>query len=208
VNSDDLKQAWQSQPRPAIDAEWLLAEVRRNRRTLTAAVFWRDVREVGLSLLMSPLWVYLGVTLALPWSWYLMVPGLLWVAGFMLADRIRHPRRPPDPGEPLVRCVESSLAEVEHQIWLLGNIGWWYLLPLAAPGLVFFGHVGWLSRAAGWPAALVMAGLAAVAGLIVAAVYRLNRACVRRTLEPRRRELRALLAGLQESSADAAESRP
>ena len=30
-------------------------------------------------------------------------------------------------GQPLVRCVEESLAQVEHQIWLLRNVGWWVL---------------------------------------------------------------------------------
>ena len=83
-----------------------------------------------------------------------MVPALVWVAGFLLADRLRHPRRPPDPGEPLVRCVEASLAQVEHQIWLLRNVGWWYLLPLAVPMLAFVGHVGWRTQAGGWEAAV------------------------------------------------------
>src|SRR5439155_3701543 len=135
VNPDPLKPAWQAQPRPTIDAELLLAEVRRNRRRFAAALFWRDVREVGVSLLMVPLWVYLGAALALPWTWYLMVPTLLWYPGFLLADRHRHPRQPPDSGQPLVRCVEESLAQVEHQIWLLRNVGWWGLLPFAVPAL-------------------------------------------------------------------------
>jgi hypothetical protein len=199
-----LKPAWQAQPRPAIDPEQLLVDVRRDRRRFAATLFWRDVREVGLSLVMVPLWVYLGAALALPWAWYLMVPTLLWYAGFLLADRRRHPRRSLDPGQPLVQCVAGSLAEVEHQIWLLRNVGWWGLWPFAVPALAFFGHIYWLAGG-GRAAAGAMAGVAAVVGLILAWVYRLNQAAVRDQLEPRRRELQALLAGLQDSSPDTRE---
>jgi hypothetical protein len=196
VNPDPLRPAWQAQPRPAIDPEQLLAEVRHDRQRFAATLFRRDVREVGLSLLMVPLWVYLGSALALPWAWYLMVPTLLWYAGFFVADRLRHPRRPPDSGQPLVRCVEESLAQVEHQIWLLRNVGWWGLVPFAVPALAFFGHIYWLAGG-GWEAAVAMGGVAAVVGLVLTWVYRLNQAAVRNELEPRRRELQALLAGLQ-----------
>ena len=94
MDPDPLKPAWQAQPGPVIDPEVLLAEVRRNRRSLASCIFWRDVREVGVSLLLVPVWVYLGWVLSLPWTWYLMVPALVWVAGFLLADRLRHPQRP------------------------------------------------------------------------------------------------------------------
>ena len=198
MNADDLTPAWQAQPRPAIDPEQLLAEVRRDHRRFAANLFWRDVREVGGSLLMVPLWVYLGAALSLPWTWYLMVPTLLWYAGFLLADRLRHPRRPPDPGQPLVRCVEESLAQVEHQIWLLRNIGWWGFLPFAIPAMAFVGHVNWPSAARSWGAAVATAGVGAVVGVCLAWGYRLNQAAVRDGLEPRRRELQALLAGLQD----------
>lgn len=204
MNPDDLKPTWQAQPLPAIDAEQLLSEVDRDRRRFAAALFWRDVREVGVSLLMVPLWVYLGAALALPWAWYLTVPALVWVPGFLLAYRFRHPQRPPDPGEPLVRCLEASLAQIEHQIWLLRNVGWWGLLPFAVPMLAFVGQVYWLS-AGGWGAAVVMSGVAAVVGLIVVGVYRLNRTAVRDELEPRRRGLQALLAGLQSPPPDGQE---
>ena len=77
----------------------------------------------------------------LPWTAYLMVPALLWVAGFMLLNRRRHKQRAPEPGEPLGRGVESSLAQVEHQIWLQRNVFWWYLLPPGLAILAFFGQV-------------------------------------------------------------------
>ena len=64
MDPDNFKQAWKtqsSQTRLTIDAELLLKEVRRNERYFAAMIFWRDVREVGVGLLMVPLWLYLGV---------------------------------------------------------------------------------------------------------------------------------------------------
>src|ERR1700730_13715383 len=109
MSPDDWKRAWQTQTshtQVKVDAELLLAEVRRNQRSFTATIFWRDVREVGVSLLLVPLWLYLGVTLSLPWTWYLTVPVLLWIAGFMLVDRKRFRRQHPEPSDSLRRCVE------------------------------------------------------------------------------------------------------
>ena len=87
---------------------------------------------------------------SLPWTWYLAVPAMLWIAGFMAADRMRHRRNPPEPGEPLRDCAERSLEEVKHQIWRLRNILWWYLLPLVVAMLGFFGQLAWQLRSGGW----------------------------------------------------------
>ena len=104
MDPDDFKQTWKaqsSQSRLTIDSELLLKDVLRNQHCFATAIFWRDVREVGTSLLMVPLWFYMGAILSLPWTWYLTVPVLVWVAGYMLAYRMRHHRQPPEPGEPL-----------------------------------------------------------------------------------------------------------
>jgi hypothetical protein len=207
MDPENFKQAWQAQTaqtRLTIDAALLRKEVERNQQYLSAMVFWRDVREVGVSLLLLPVWLYLGVTFSLPWSWYLTVPALLWIAGYMLADRMRHGRRPPEPGEPLRLSVETSLAQVEHQIGVLRSVHWWYLLPLALAMLAFVAQVAWQSRSIGWE---MMAGLllpVVVLGLIVfASVYWLNQHAVRSALEPRRRELETLLSSLADETPDA-----
>jgi hypothetical protein len=179
------------------DHRLLLEEVRRKQRDFDATIFWRDVREVGTCLLMLPLWLYLGVRQSLPWTWYLMVPALLWVAGFMLAGRVRHSRRPPGPGEPFRSQVAGSLAKVERQIRLLRNVLWWYLLPLALPILAFFGQVSWRERSGGWPTALALSISVALVAAVFAFIFWLNRHAVRAELEPRRRELEALLMSLE-----------
>jgi hypothetical protein len=199
MNPDNFKDAWQAQTsktRLTIDSELLMKEVRRNENYFNAMILWRDVREVGVALLLVPLWLYLGSRLSMPWTWYLMVPALLWIAGFMLVDRQRHHRRPPEPGVPLRERVARSLAEVEHQIRLLRNIFWWYLLPVLLPMPAFCGQVAWQGRAGGWWGALGLTIVAAFVAIVFVGVYRLNQNAVRCELEPRRQELQALLISL------------
>jgi hypothetical protein len=206
MNPDDFKQAWRgqsSQTRLLIDTELLLKEVRRSQSYFTAMIFWRDFREVGVSLLGVPLWIFLGIKFGLPWTWYLAVPVLLWVAGYMLIDRMRHKRPAPEPGEPLRQRVESSLAEVEHQIELLRNVFWWYLLPLALAVLAFTGQVAWQERSGGWGTAIVVSAVIVFVTIVFAGVYWLNQYAVRAELEPRRQELEALLKSLEDETQDA-----
>jgi hypothetical protein len=203
MKPDNFQQAWQTQSshtRLTIDAQLLLKEVRRNQRQFTATIFWRDVREVGTALLMVPLWFYLGVKLSLPWTWYLMVPALVWIAGFMLADRMRHKRQPPESGEPLRQRVESSLAQVEHQIWLLRNVFWWYLLPPALSILAIFGQIAWELRAGGWWTVLAIPGMVAMNMIVLVGIYWLNQNAVRSELVPRQQELQTLLASLKDET--------
>jgi len=127
----------------------------------------------------------------------------LWVAGYMLTDRMRHKRQSPEPGEPLRQRVESSLAQVGHQIRLLQNVLWWYLLPLAISALAFSGHVAWQERAGGWWTALAVSIVVALVVAVFAGVYWLNQYAVRAELEPRRRELETLLMSLEDETADA-----
>jgi hypothetical protein len=200
--TDDYKQAWQGQPRMKTDAELLLKEVQRNDQSFAVMIFWRDFREVGLALVMVPLWVYLGVKGAQPWAYYLTVPVLLWVAGFMLVDRKRHQRQP-SQGEPLRRHVESSLAAVEHQIGLLSNVHLWYLLPLAVAMLAFFGQAAWQERGGGWWTVLFTSMLSIFGLGVLGAVYWLNLYAVRAMLEPRRQELKTLLMSFEDETPEA-----
>lgn len=205
MNPDDLKHAWQaqtSQTRLTINPELLLNELRRNQQQFNAMIFWRDAREIGVGLVMIPIWLMLGIKLSLPWAWYLMIPALVWIPAFMLIDRRRHSRISA-PSESLYQCAENSLAEVEHQTWLLRNVHWWYLLPFAIPMLAFFVHLGWELRGGGWWMVVSVAGLILINGLAFTAIYRLNQHAVRATLDPRRQELQVLLANLCDESTEA-----
>ncbi len=195
MDPDSYQQAWQAhstQTRVTIDADVLLKQMERSQRNFRATIFWRDFREAGGALLMIPLWFYMGATLSLPWTWYLTVPALVWVAGFILVDRMRHRQQPSEPGEPLLHSVQESLAQVEHQIWLLRNVFWWYLLPFTISILAFFAQVAWPR----WE----FLGLVLFVAVLYTAIYYLNQYAVRSQLEPRRQELLTLLKSLRDET--------
>jgi hypothetical protein len=206
MDPDDYQQAWQthsSQTRVTVDADLLLKEVQRNQLDFRATILRRDVIEVGVGLLLLPYWFYAGITHSLPWTWYLTVPALIWIIGFFLVDRMRHPQRPSEPGAPLLQSVQESLAQVEHQIWMLRNIFWWYLLPPSISISAFFVHVTWLSFEEWLDALGFTTFLFVFLFALYYLIYELNQRAVRLQLEPRRRELLTLLASLGDESMDA-----
>ena len=61
---DDLQKSWQSQQcsyKLTIDSDMLLKEVKRNKKSFTSAIFWRDVREIGCAVLLVPVFLYFGI---------------------------------------------------------------------------------------------------------------------------------------------------
>ncbi len=205
MNPDEYQQAWHahaSRTRVTIDTESLLKEMQRSDRSFRSTIFWRDFREVVVALVMLPLWLLLGITMSLPWTWYLTMPVLIWLIGFILVDRWRHPQRPTDPGAPLLQCVKESLSQVEHQIWLLRNILWWYLLPPSVSVMAFFAHTSWTAAGSWWLFGICVAGSGVFLWVIYGAVYRLNQTAVREHLEPRRQHLLKLVASLEDDGTD------
>jgi hypothetical protein len=122
----------------------------------------------------------------------------LYVAGFFIIDRRLQKKKEPRHTDPLLACIESSLMQVNHQIWLLRNILWWYLLPPGIGIALFFFAVNWqLFKVL--PAKLVLPGCL-FSTLFVAfvfwGVYRLNQSGVRKELIPRKEELEAMLKNI------------
>ena len=199
MDPDSYQKAWHaqsSQTRVTIDANLLLKEMQRSQKSFRATIFRRDFFEVAIGLFMLPLWFYLGHRLSLPWTWYLGVPAITWVTLFIVVDRIRHKQQPSEPGEPLLDCVEVSLTQVEHQIWLLRNVFWWYLLPCTIAILAFFAQNAWLKNSGFWPITLALVPFVLFLLVVYGFLYYLNQRAVRRELEPRREELLTLLATL------------
>ncbi|MDA8745466.1 beta-lactamase family protein [Rubripirellula amarantea] len=203
MDPDKYQQAWHAQtaqPKVIVHADLLLEEVQRHQGNFQATIFWRDFREVGIAVLLLPIWFYLGIRTSSPWTWYLTVPALLWIIGFMLVDRFRHRPKPSEPGEPLIDCVKVSLAQVEHQIWLLRNVFWWYLLPFCISILAFFFHTAWLTSSAWWEFIASTLALSSLLAVVYGLVYFINQRSVRKQLQPRREELLALLMSLGDES--------
>lgn len=206
MDPEKLRQAWQSQPSGSqirIDADVLMREVRRNQHSFRATIFWRDFREIFAAIAVLVV-VFLDVAfrgLHKNWPWLLIGVGAAWAAGYLLFDRWRQRRNAPQYEGTLLSHIEQSLKDVEHQIWLLRNVFWWYLLPITLgcmlPTLYFFAKD--LARRE----FLVAAGpFVRATGIFIAVaygVYLLNQYAVRRGLEPRRQELLALRQSLSDT---------
>ena len=203
MSLDKLQQAWEAESshlNATFDPNRLSKEVDHSHKSFQSTIFWRDVREVGTSLVMVPIWLVLGSMLSLPWTWYLTVPAMLWIAGFMLVDRKRHPQHASVPGEPVLIGASKSLAQVDHQIWLLRNVFWWYLLPPSLSIMAFFVQIAW-TTSDGWLEFAAFAGfLGLFLFLLYGWVYRVNQSAVRDQLEPRRNDLRKLISYLEDES--------
>jgi len=210
MNFDDFQKSWQSQDaakKISINVDVLLNEVRRHQQCFRRTIFWRDVREVGVAAVLVP--VFIAVGLKISWTLHLCAFSCFVVGAYFLVDRWRQRKNTPDLQGSLKDCAASSLADVSHQIWLLKNVLWWYLLPFFVPMVLFFGWTVWsmpvpmdtMPVAAKIPfllfKILFLLFLVGFVGLVDGWVYWLNQSAVKKSLEPRRRELENLLAGLE-----------
>lgn len=201
MSFDDLQQKWQSHDHGApgkLDPGELLTEVRRSQRAMGAMLLRRDCAEIGAGLLMSGFCGYRVIHFG-EWGWSIAALGCLFVGAFMLVDRWIQRRRSVADGESLTTCVQRALAQVEHQIWLLRNVIWWYLLPLGLGVAVLLGSQAWELRAEGLLPLVVLLIAVLICLLVFWGVYRLNQLAVRRNLRPRRDQLVELLASLKDA---------
>ena len=132
MNFEELQKAWQSQgpaPRLALHADLVLREVEHNRKHFVRMIFWRDVREVVVAIAVAPIFFKIGLQCR-QWVWF--VPGLaaLCVVSYLVGDRWVRRKLKPAATDPLGACIQASLMQVNHQIWLSKNVFWWALLPL------------------------------------------------------------------------------
>lgn len=198
MNFEDFQKSWQAQDaakQVSINADALLREVRRKQLSFRRMIFWRDVREIGVAALLVPVFIYSGW--AVHWTLYLSAFACFVVGADMWRDRLRQKKRTPDLHDSLKDCATTSLAEVSHQIWLLKNILWNYILPLTVPTLLFFGWCAWDTRGSLINKFLYLLPLLGFVLAIDVGVYCLNQYAVRKGLVPRRQELEKLLAELE-----------
>src|SRR5262245_6429398 len=143
MNFEDLQKSWQNQGRTpiTINSDLLLKEVRRNQEQFRTMIRGRDLREVTVFLMLVPSFAFGGWLMH--WSLYLCAFACAVEAAFFVLDRRLQEKKTPDLHESLKDCAATSLAEVTHQIWLLRNVHWWYLLPLFLPMILFFAWCAW-----------------------------------------------------------------
>lgn len=190
MNFEEIQQMWGRQDngsRILIDADVLMKEVRRNQRQFASTIFWRDFREVGVAILMVFYFGRHGLRQQ-DWTLALIALACFGVGLFILVDRTRQKQRSPQISESLRGCIQASLDQVRHQVWLLRNVFWWYQLPLLIPFTLSLLHSD-----------RTVTGVlvsALVIGVVNWLIYRLNQSAVREGLQPRQRELETLLSSL------------
>ena len=200
---DELQNTWQSQSnlKLKIDSDTLLREVKRNKRNFEFAIFWRDVREVSVAVMLFFFFLYFGIKHSL-WPLSLLAILCLWVSVFMVIDRVVQKRRQPCLSDSLFICIKSSLAQINHQIWLLRNVLWWYLAPLGAGLIIWFSYCGLIVIISEEPSLrYLLFILACIVGTICLywGIYWLNQMAVRKELLPRKEELENLQRSLENS---------
>jgi len=201
MNFEAMQKAWQSQDPGAkvtINVNVLLNEVRHNQQHFRATIFWRDVREVGSAALMTVGFLVWGLRCHW-WSFYLLAFACFEVGVFFVVDRRIQHRKQPVHNDSLQSCIEASLFQINHQIWLLRNVLWWYLLPPIIGIGAVLAQTLWTARGAGLAFLITIGAVFIITyGFTYGFVYWLNQRAVKKQLEPRRQELETLLAGLKE----------
>jgi hypothetical protein len=208
MNSDELKQVWQSQGtggRLTVDADVLLRTFRRSKQDFISTVFLGEGLMILGLVLMAALFVgggILGLREGLPvkgvWGFFSLAFVCLAIAGYKGWDRFRQMKHRATASDPIRACLEENLDWVRHEIRLWNQqVLWWYLLPLAVGVLLLVFSVQW--AVGGFGALVVVSNLPVVLGtaafLWVAQWF--CRWYVRRYYEPRQRELESLLQSLQ-----------
>ncbi len=200
MSFDDVQANWQAHDHPTrlnIDADLLLKEVSRNHRSMESALIQRDLAEVIAAAIVTGGFGCLAVLMR-EWSLFLCAAGGLFVGAFFVADRFIQRRRRAVPGVSLHSYIQASLAQVDHQIWLLRNIFWWYLLPLVPGIFAFLASLAWKTPRNGTVEQLIIASVGAICVASFWLAYRINLRAVKNTFEPRRIELEALFASLKQ----------
>jgi hypothetical protein len=202
---DELQKTWQqnaTRSKLTIDSDMLLREVKRNKSAFESTIFWRDFREVAVGLIMAGVFLYCTFkskdNMWVAGSFVVIAISMLYVVAFFIVDRRLQRKKNARHTDPLLACIESSLTQVNHQIWLLKNVFWWYLLPPAVGLAVFFRVSTWdLCKNLSAAKVLPMLGVILLFEVLVFwGVYWLNQYVVRKGLMPRKEELEAMLKNI------------
>lgn len=199
MNLEEYESQWRAHDhggQPPEDTSLILNQVRMQHRDFERKLVQRDISEVAAAVLVAGFFGAQGFWLR-SWPMLLCAAGGVFVGAFFIIDRVIQSGRRPKVEDTTISYLTASLAQVKHQIWLLRNVFWWYLLPLV-PGLaVFLGLSIWDARRQGIGEQVVALAVAAICAAAFWVVFRINQREVRNSLEPQRQELEAMLQRLE-----------
>ena len=173
--------------------EEILALVETRSHRFQRQIRFRDWRELiagGVVAVMIAPAILRGPLLARAGA-LIVVAGIGLIAFKLFAARRLTMHRAADPALPVATSLRTELAAVEAQIALLESVAWWYVSPVICGSILL---VAGTRGPAGW---LFTLGYAVVAALLGWGIIALNHRAVRRTLQPKRKEIMALLAQIE-----------
>jgi hypothetical protein len=186
---EQLGESWKQWPGGApVSPVEALQQVQQRVGQLRRVVRLRDRLEIGIALVMLPLFGWLAVVGRTDVS--RIGAAIIAIACLLIPIRLRAARHAePDPAQPLLPRLRQELAQVEAQDRLLSSVLWWYLAPLGIGVVLFVGG----SVALKWGMTY-----AAVVVILYAWIYRLNQRAVRTQLVPRARELQSWITHFEQ----------
>ena len=201
---DELQEAWKSQDtRTAVEASLLLGTVRKRQRRYSRFIWLRNMREGWGPILAAVLFVCFAESDVASrwqlWPFYLAMAILFGIGVFRVIDTRRQNRKAVRYEDSALSFAERSVLEINHRIWLLENIFWWWILPVAIGGMLVMVQiimlVGWQNPIVYWK---VSQG-AGIACAILCLLYWGNQWTARKYWMPRKAELEAIADSLRSS---------
>ena len=211
MNFDDLKIIWDDDNRGrsyTIDEDALHRIVVKRAQSFRKKIFWRDLREIGLTIPLVAFFLWRGIHLTLKnegslfltgWGLILMSAGLIIPAAYVYARRLGQKRRDRRFEVSINGNLQKLISNVGHQIRLLNSVFWWGILPII-PGFIIV-IVGSAELNPINPFIRLLIGL-----VIIVVIYGLNKRAVRTYLIPQKKELESLLVRLDENGDKPTES--
>lgn len=218
MDFSELQHTWASQPQPPVtdraDDERLKAMLAKAGQ-LNRKVKARDYVELVTALALSAIFIWTATLVPVAWPWLAAAAITLGVGVVFGRERMR--TAPGPSGAIAVRQgLERAIADVDHQIHLLGSVATWYLTPLGVvAGCVLLGTILGVRQelpADVWArAGTALVGVLAVAAAIVAGMFYcvlwLNRRAVVTVLRPHRAQLVQALTQLADETDEADDAR-
>jgi len=143
MNDDPVCRLWQSAPAGAErDTTQMIEAIQKKARAFERMIFWRDAREIGVAVLMVPIFVYEAIQARpapfVAAGFIFAAVCFLFIAGRLWWSRRGGPR--PAPEESVAAYSRALVAGYDRQIALLRTAKYWYVLPIYASMLAI--HAG------------------------------------------------------------------
>ncbi len=207
MDFDQIQALWAAQPDPPEADQERLKKVMVHARRLNRRATVRDYVELITALGMAGLFAWVASVAPVVWPWVMAAVITMGVGMVFVRERLRGV---PGVGPTDVRRdLERAIAQVDHQIRLLGSVVRWYLAPLGV--VVALSLVGtllgvraevgpevWARGRGGF--AGVFAAVVPLVGGVFAFVWWLNRRAVTDQLLPHREQLVQSLNQLTEAA--------